>query len=201
MCADLQRDFVAPFHRMENVSPTMPHPWLYAVIGVWTTRNKTFYVHRSQQMENYPNVWSLLSIQFHPEELRDHTDLDSAQRIMERMSTERLNGAGIRVERFLTSAMCGNNPIQKRVLLNMYEIRLEREPTLNSRYYSGHEWMTPEDYVERSKDAACGLCMRMWSDYCVRNGLTDRAFAPALHSHPRQNLKSPRGSVHPVKNV
>ena len=39
---------------------------LHAAIGVWHRGSQTFYVKRSAQMQNYPLVWSLLSIQFDP---------------------------------------------------------------------------------------------------------------------------------------
>ena len=55
---------------MENMASQIE-----AVIGVWFKDGRTFYVKRSEQMENYPNTWSLLSIQFTREELPDFTDL------------------------------------------------------------------------------------------------------------------------------
>ena len=51
-----------------------------AIIGVYVQDDRTFYVKRSPSMENYPNAWSLLSIQFTLDELQDFLDLPSAQR-------------------------------------------------------------------------------------------------------------------------
>ena len=45
---------------MENRKP------IHAVIGVRRAGGATFYVRRSEYMENYPGVWSLFSIQYDP---------------------------------------------------------------------------------------------------------------------------------------
>lgn len=153
---------------------------IHAVIGVWYKDGRTFYVRRSPKMANYPNVWSLLSIQFSPTTMAHDTSIEVVQSLMERMSKQRLGGVGIQVRRYLTSAHCSNNPMDKLVFLHMYSIELDDEPELNPDYYTESAWLTPEEYVERSRDSACGLCLRMWSDYSVRHRLSERSFAPAL---------------------
>ena len=64
-----------------------------AVIGVWYKDGRTFYVKRSDQMENYPNVWSLLSIQFFPEELPDFTDLEATQKLLTKFVKDHINNS------------------------------------------------------------------------------------------------------------
>ena len=151
-----------------------------ALIGVWARSARTFYVKRSSLMENYPNVWSLLSIQFGPDELADFLDLASVQRVMARMSEQRLGGVPLRVLRYLKSARCSDNPMGVPVKLHVYEIELEDEPRLNPDYYVESAWFTPEEYLSASANSTCGLCMRMWSDYCYENGLSDVRFAPQV---------------------
>ena len=155
-------------------------PDLHAVIGAWAQGARTFYVRRSEKMENYPDAWSLLSIQFDPLELRDHVDIEAVQRLMDRMAEERLCGATVTVRNSLSSARCSDNPIGVRVHLYLYEVDLEREPTLNEDFYTDGRWMTPEEYSAASANETCGTCMRMWSDYCVRAGLCETRFAPEL---------------------
>lgn len=158
----------------------MANDRIHAVIGVWYKDGKTFYVRRSAKMENYPNVWSLLSIQFVPSTFVHDTDPEVVQSLMEQMAEERLGGVGVRVVRYLTSAHCFRNPMNKAVYLHMFQVELDDQPILNPDYYSDCAWLTPEEYCERSHDAMCGLCLRMWSDYSVRHNLAKRAFAPAL---------------------
>jgi hypothetical protein len=157
-----------------------------AIIGVWFKDGQTFYVKRSGHMENYPNVWSLLSIQFSPEELPDFTDLRTVQEVMERMSEERLGGAPIRLVHYLKSARCSDNPMQVLVTLHLYQIELEYEPELNPKYYVDSAWFTPEEYVKASENSTCGLCMRMWSDYCYERGLSKIRFAPRVREDYEQ---------------
>ena len=151
-----------------------------AVIGVWYKDGRTFYVKRSDEMENYPNVWSLLSIQFVPEEFPDFTDLAVAQKLMEKMSQERLGGVEVSLGRYLKSARCSDNPMQVPVTLHLYQIELVSEPKLNPRYYVDSAWFTVEEYLDASVDSTCGLCMRMWSDYCYEAGLSNIRFAPSV---------------------
>lgn len=151
-----------------------------AVIGAWFKNGRTFYVKRSDQMENYPNVWSLMSIQFAPEELPDFTDLGDAQRIIEKMAEERLGGATVEILHYLKSARCSDNPMQVPVTLHLYQIELKHEPELNPKYYVDSAWFTPEEYLATSADSTCGLCMRMWSDYCYQAGLSKIRFAPSV---------------------
>ena len=155
---------------------------IHAVIGVWYRDGKTFYVRRSATMENYPNVWSLLSIQFKPSTFAHDTDSEVVQSLMEQMSRERLSGVGIEIVRYLSSAHCFHNPMNKSVYLHMFQVELDDEPELNPDYYADCAWLTPEEYSERSRGGTCGLCLRMWSDYSVRHSLAERPFAPALVS-------------------
>jgi hypothetical protein len=152
---------------------------IHAVIGVWHRHGRTFYVKRSPKMVNYPSVWSLLSIQFEPYSI-DPVDFIQVGSLMSRMADDRLGGIGLRVLRYLSSAACTDNPMRKRVVLHMYQVELEAEPELNENYYIEFAWMTPGEYAVKAKDATCGLCMRMWSDYCVRHGLAGQSFARAL---------------------
>lgn len=151
-----------------------------AVIGVWFKNGRTFYVKRSGQMENYPNAWSLLSIQFAPEEFPDFSDLSIAQKVIDRMSEERLGGIPVRLIHYLKSARCSDNPMQVPVTLHLYEIELEGKPNLNASYYVDSAWFTAEEYINASQNATCGLCMRMWSDYCYEKGLSKTRFAPSM---------------------
>ncbi|MBW8000805.1 MAG: hypothetical protein FVQ80_02125 [Planctomycetes bacterium] len=151
-----------------------------AVIGVWCKDGRTFYVKRSEQMKNYPNVWSLLSIQFTPEELPDFTDLAAAQKLMEKMSDERIGGVPVTLKRYLKSSKCSDNPMQVPVTLHLYQIELDGEIKLNPRYYTDSTWFTVEQYLEASANSTCGLCMRMWSDYCYQSGLSEIRFAPRV---------------------
>ena len=148
-----------------------------AVIGAWLKDGRTYYVKRSPEMRNYPNTWSLLSIQFTKEEFPDFTDLQAAQRVMNRMAEERLGGVPVKLVRYVKSSRCSDNPMHVPVTLHMYEIELEGEPKLNPRYYVDSGWFTPEEYRKASENATCGLCMRMWSDYCYQSGLSKVRFA------------------------
>ncbi len=153
---------------------------IHAVIGVWRDGPRTIYVKRSESMENYPGVWSLLSIQFHPgRELPNQFDMPAVQRVFDRLSNERLNGAPIKVDRYLTSGFCTDNPMQKMVLLHLYEISLADEPKLNPAFYESSASLLPHEYMKRAEGSACGLCLRLWSDYSYRNGLVSARFAPA----------------------
>ncbi len=152
---------------------------IHAVIAVWHRDAKTFYVKRSAKMANYPLVWSLMSIQFDPATLNP-LEAAAVQPLMDKMARERLCGAPLRVTQYLSSASCADNPMQRRVFLHLYEVELQGEPRLDPNYYVDSAWLEPAEYEVRSSGAACGLCLRMWSDYCVRNRLTDRRFAPAV---------------------
>lgn len=145
---------------------------LHAVIGVWYRDGKTYYVKRSSQMENYPNVWSLLSIQFDP-----NSD-SKIQELFELMSEERLNGAKLKVKEHLTSGDDPDSPVGQHVHLHLYELELLEEPKLNSKFYTDARWMTPAEYQDASVGQKCGLCLRLWSDYAWLAGLSDRPFVP-----------------------
>ncbi len=157
-----------------------------AVIGVWFKDERTFYVKRSDRMKNYPGVWSLLSIQFEQNELVDFTDLATVEKVMKRMSEERLGGVPIRLIHYLKSARCSDNPMQVPVTLHLYQIELEREPDLKPEYYVDSAWFDPEEYMKASENATCGLCMRMWSDYCYQRGFSKTRFAPRVRQDDEQ---------------
>ena len=123
-------------------------PKLHAVIGVWLHEGRTFYVQRSEKMINYPLTWSLLSIQFQPEELEDPADLAKVQRLMEKLSLERLGGVPIRAKQYLSSDNSSNNPIERHVFLHMYEIEVLEPPVLNPDYYKDSVWLIPTEYEE-----------------------------------------------------
>ena len=171
----------------ETSAPVVPESVqgpIHALIAVWHRGAKTFYVQRSERMANYPLVWSLMSIQFDPNSV-DPFNLVSVQPLMDRMATERLRGTPVRVTRYLSSASCADNPMRRRVFLHLYDVEVEGEPNLNPDFYVDSEWLEPAEYERRSMGATCGLCLRMWSDYCVSHRLTDRRFAPSVHSEDR----------------
>ena len=151
-------------------------PQLHAVIGVRYSRNRTFYVKRSQKMANYPGVWSLPSIQFDHKQTSDPTDLSNVRSLMEKLSRERLGGVPIELRRFLTAGDSAESPVDKHVFLYLYEIELPREPRLNPDYYTEAAWLTAREYEQRSAGEPCGLCLRLWSDYAWMSGITDRPF-------------------------
>ncbi len=152
---------------------------LHAVIAVWHRDSKTYYVKRSDSMENYPGVWTHMSVKFRLEELPDSRELDAAQVIMDRLSAERLGGTDIRVVELLSAATSSTNPINVCVHLSMYRVELAAEPRLNPRFYTDGKWMTHEEYAFLD-NPPCGTCIRMWSDYCVANGLSDLQLAAPL---------------------
>lgn len=133
-------------------------------------------------MENYPGVWSLPSMRFTPEELPDHLDLEQVQKIMDRLGEQRLR-APVRVTKYLSSATCANNPMNRRVFLHMYEVEMGSAwefVTPVEEYARFHSWLTPKEYKDMASGAPCGLCMRMWSDYCVKQGWVKDPFAPSV---------------------
>ena len=146
---------------------------LHAFIGVWYKNDLTYYVKRSEKMDNYPNVWSLMSIQFDPIH-----DLAPVQLIMEKMSKERLGGVPIHAKELLICGDSANNTFNKHVHLYLYRVEFDfdEEPILNPDYYSDSAWLTAEEYEERSAGQPCGLCLRLWSDYAYLAGITDRPF-------------------------
>ena len=79
---------------------------MHAVIGVVYQKGRTLYVKRSKQMVNYPGVWSLLSLQYSPEEFQDQLDPDTAQLLMQDMANQRLGGARVKILRYLISGTC-----------------------------------------------------------------------------------------------
>lgn len=151
-------------------------PELHAVIGVRFSGNETYYVKRSKNMRNFPSVWSLLSIQFDPSWLTHPEDLKKVQILMEKMSRERLGGVPVRVKKWLISGSDSESPVGCPVHLHLYEIDLLEEPRLNSQFYTDAAWLTAQKYELFSAGQACGLCLRLWSDYAWMAGLTDRPF-------------------------
>ena len=73
--------------------------------------------------------------------------------------------------------------MRERVFLHLYQLDLdEASIRLDETYYDEWKWMTPEEYEKEQGllGLSCGLCLRLWSDYSVRNGLAEKSFAPAL---------------------
>lgn len=170
---------------MSTSSPVKRHiPEIHAVIGVWNRGDQTYYVKRSQKMQNYPGVWSLLSIRFNSHELERREDLAAVQEFMESMSRDRLGGVPLRVEKYLTSGDSDQNPYDMHVHLHLYEVALLRPPQLNPEFYSHGAWLTAEEYEAYSAGQSCGLCLRLWSDYAWLTGKTDRPFVSRMGAVP-----------------
>ena len=153
-------------------------PQIHAVIGVWTRGDQTYYVKRSEKMQNYPGVWSLFSIQFKSHELEQPEDLAAVQQVMEKMAKERLGDVPLKVKEYLVSGDSDQNPYDKHVHLHLYQITLLRSPQLNPKFYSRGAWLTAEQYETYSAGQPCGLCLRLWSDYAWLTGKADRPFVP-----------------------
>lgn len=141
-----------------------------AVIGVSYRihpERATFYVERSEHMENYPGVWSLFSIQHTKGELPDPHDLRAVQRVMKRMSAQRLYAAPVAVLRHLIAGSSDQNPMSRMVHLNLYQIQFFEDPLLNPQYYTRGEWLTGEEFVKKTMFAPspCGLCTKLWQEY------------------------------------
>jgi len=160
----------------------MSYPPLHALIGVRRSDDRTFYVRRSTRMENYPGVWSLLSIQYDPHDLVDPRDLDTVSIYMRRMSAQRLGGVPITTKSLLLSGNQASDVIRRNVFLHLYHVELHREPVLNPAFYMDCAWLTPEQYAERAAGEACGLCLRLWASYgwmehAVDNQTTEQPMA------------------------
>jgi hypothetical protein len=155
-------------------------PKLFALIGVAYRGDRTLYVKRSMKMQNYPGVWSLLSIQFDPEILTDVKDLKQVQRHVDRMSDERLGGVPLAAMEMIASGDSDSNPIGKHVFLYLYRLELLKEPRLAADYYTDMKWMTALEYEHASIGQPCGFCMRLWGDYAWLHGITDRPFIPHM---------------------
>lgn len=151
---------------------------IHAVIGVRRSGHRTFYVRRSESMDNYPGVWSLFSRQYDPSTIADMRDVRSVAPVFEDMSAQRLCGAPLRVKSFLTSGSSDRNPMGVMVTLHLYEIELDDEPVLNQLYYTDKAWMTAAEYEIAVAGKPCGLCYRLWADYAWLKGYTDRPFVP-----------------------
>lgn len=149
---------------------------IHAIIGVRHDGPSTWYVRRSSMMANYPNVWSLPSIQYDPEAFADGGDLEHAAGLFSDLSDQRLGGVPIQVDSLLTSGSSDMNPMGVDVHLRLYRISLGAEPVLEPSYYVDAEWMSPRRYEEASAGQACGLCLRLWSDFAWLSGITDRPF-------------------------
>ena len=96
-----------------------------AVIGVRRRGGSTYYVRRSDEMENYPGVWSLFSIQYEPSDLADVRDLDAAQPLFDAMSAQRLGGVPVRISSYQTSGTSDLNPMNVDVTLQLNEIEFD----------------------------------------------------------------------------
>ena len=154
----------------------MHRPILNAVIGVWHKGSVTYYVKRSGKMMNYPGVWSLPSIQYQRNELSEPEDLEAVQALFFRMSQERLGNVPVNVKKYLISGDSSENPYGVHVYLHLYRIELLAVPHLNSNYYTDDAWLTAQGYEQENAGHACGLCLRLWSDYAWLAGITDRPF-------------------------
>lgn len=154
---------------MENTSP------IRAVIGVSFRAPKTFYVKRSDNMENYPGVWSLPSIQYKSEELPDPLDLDAAARVFAKMSAERFASTRVTVHQYLTAGSSDLNPMQRMVELVLYRISFEDEdPYLSKWFYTQGEWLTQREFDLKTVLAPlpCGLCTKLWRQYQQENAIS-----------------------------
>ena len=159
----------------------MPKQKLHAVIGVWHEGAVTYYVRRSHKMAYYPGVWSLLSIRYTPRELTSPENLTQVSTLMQRMSNERLGNVPVVVQNYLISGDSDQNPYGIHVYLHLYQIEAAREPTLNSTYYTEGSWLSTLEYEQKSARQACGLCLRLWSDYAWLAGITDRPFVAHIN--------------------
>ncbi len=159
---------------------------LHAIIGVATQGKWVLYVKRSELMENYPGVWSLLSHRVTRDEISKFWHYSAVQPFFERMSEERLEGIPIRVDKFLTAAYC--DKLDHRLYLYMYQLRCDTVPKLNPHYYTEARFMTAEEYLEARQGGMCGLCLSMWSQYCLKNGLVDKPFAEVHDLEPKGEL-------------
>lgn len=140
---------------------------LHAAIGVCFSGDLTYYVKRSDKMENYPSVWSLFSIQFNPEKINSE-NLGHVQQLMDKMSYERLMGTPVSVIKRLTSGNSDRNPYGIDVHLYLYRIEFLTRPRLNPDYYTDAAWLTDEEYEIKTADMACGLCTKLWANYTWR---------------------------------
>lgn len=147
-----------------------------AIILVRQHAGLTWCVRRSSKMANYPNLWSLPSIQYEPGTFADPLDIDRASELANALSEQRLGGTPVRVNRFLTEGSSNENPMGVDVKLRLYEVELAAEAVLNTHFYVGQEWMAPEGYQKASAGQPCGLCLRLWSNYAWLSGITDIPF-------------------------
>lgn len=138
---------------------------IYALIGVRRIGERTYYVKRSPVMANYPNIWSLLSIQFDPGEVTDPANLHVVSTHIQRLSDQRLGGVRAAATSLLISGDQYSAAIGKHVFLHLYEVELAAEPELNPLYYVDAAWWTPEQYAEKTVSQTCGLCLRLWASY------------------------------------
>ena len=142
---------------------------IYALIGVWSRNGLTYTVQRSQDMENYPSVWSLFSERFDPSTC-DPLDRDDVTNVFNRMSRNRAGGVPVTVGKMLSVRSRLNEKLGYRVSLWMYEIELANEPQLNPAFYSDSDWLTNDEIRKRVSAVSCGMCTRMLSDYRMRRG-------------------------------
>lgn len=155
-------------------------PCITAVIGVWTRGDQTYYVHRSETMQNYPGAWSLFSEQFNPDEV-DPDDPVQVKRIFERMSERRLGGIHLKVGPIISARSRYNHSLGSSVTLRLFEIELEDEPILNPEFYSEGAWLTNDEFRKRVTAVPCGMCTRMLSDYRMQRGEIDEPLVELTH--------------------
>lgn len=155
---------------MDGDKDTLPR--ITAVIGVWTRGNRTYYVHRSGTMRNYPGAWSLFSEQYDPAEI-DPDDHAEIKKVFDRMSKRRLGGVQIKVGRLVSARSRYTHALGSSVTLRLFEIELEHEPILNPEFYSEAAWLTNDEFRKRVTAVPCGMCTRMLSDYRMHRGEID----------------------------
>lgn len=159
---------------------------LHAIIGMWQRDQKIYFVQRSASMENYPSVWSLMSLQHEKDRLDDPRNLKSAARIFNELSESRFDGEPIEVHAHVLSQSADNSFINSTTHLHLYQISFDEEPTLNDAYYTNAKWLTFDEYLKISKGTPCGLCTCMLEDHLLSQGII---LNRVLHQRFQETLK------------
>lgn len=141
-----------------------------AFIGAWKKGDKTYYVKRSDKMENYPGVWSLFSMQIPWEKFTElPQDRDLALDIMQTISNQRLGGLEVTNALWISGAESFRTELGKSVALHLYRVELIGEPKLNPYFYSEGAFLTADEFRSMDK-MPCGTCVRMWSKHGINKG-------------------------------
>lgn len=149
---------------------------IHAVIAVWRRGNQAFYARRSRMMQNFPEVWSLLSIQFPQGETTSGATEARVSELFNKMSRERLGNVPITVNSFLTAGSAYNADLEAQINLLLYDIQMEEEPILNPNFYTDGRWMTFSEYLDIVGKQKCGLCSHLWLDYAYLKGWSPAPF-------------------------